>query len=163
VVYIPIITNTYSGWGIVNHRVPQGSDLGPLRFLIYINDLPATINSTSKPIIFAHDTSIIIVHQELIYLENIMNDVLANINKWFRALNFERINFMKFVTKHKTYPDKFLGLQVDSNLNCKKHIEYIIPKLSFAMRTVISLMKIDTLKLVCFANFHSVVSYGLIF
>jgi hypothetical protein len=39
----------------------------------------------SKPILFADDTSIIITHPELVYLENIMNDIFANISKWFRA------------------------------------------------------------------------------
>jgi hypothetical protein len=60
---------------------------------------------------------------------------------------------------------KFHGLQIDNNLNWKKHIEYIIPKLSsacFSMRTVTPLLKVDTLKLVCFACFHSVMSYGVI-
>jgi hypothetical protein len=52
--------NTYSEWGTVNHGVPQGSVLGTLLFLIYINDLPKTINSISKPILFADDTSIIV-------------------------------------------------------------------------------------------------------
>jgi hypothetical protein len=44
----------------------------------------------------------------------------------------------------------FLGLQIDSNFNWKTHIQYIIPKLSsacFAMRTVTSLIKTETLKL----------------
>jgi hypothetical protein len=61
---------------------------------------------------------------------------------------------------------KFLGLQISNNLNWKKHTEYIIPKLSsacFAMRTVTLLLKIDTLKLVNFAHFHSITSYGVIF
>jgi hypothetical protein len=88
---------------------------------------------------------------------------------------------MKFATNNKTsvnfntgYDDKtiqevltpkFLGLQIDNNLNWKKHIEYIIPKLSsacFAMRTVTPLLKIDSLKLVYFAYFHSIMSYGVI-
>jgi hypothetical protein len=50
---------------------------------------------------------------------------------------------------------KFLGLQIDNNLNWKKHIEYVNPKLSsacFAVKTVTLLLKIDTLKLVSFAE-----------
>jgi hypothetical protein len=93
-----------------------------------------------------------------------MNDVFAGLNKWIKAikltLNFDKTNFMKFCTTNKKcvnlrkeYVDKtieevettkFIGLQVDSNLNWKTHIQYIIPKLSsacFAMRTVTSLMK----------------------
>jgi hypothetical protein len=49
--------------------------------------------------LFSDDASIIITHPELVYLENIMNDVFANINKWFRAnklaLNFEKQTFVK--------------------------------------------------------------------
>jgi hypothetical protein len=61
---------------------------------------------------------------------------------------------------------KFLSLQVDNNLNWKTHIQYIIPKLSsacFPMRNITSLMKTETLKLVYFACFQSIMSYGIIF
>jgi hypothetical protein len=100
-----------------------------------------------------------IPHPELVYLQNIMNDVFANLNKWFKANklapNFDKTNYIKSATKNKTCSslnigfdnklieeaeaNKFLGLQIDNNLNWKKHVEYIIPKLSsacFAMRTV---------------------------
>jgi hypothetical protein len=43
------------------------------------------------------------------------------------------------------------------------HIEYIITKLRFTVRTVTPLLKIDTLKLVYFAYFHSIMSYVVIF
>jgi hypothetical protein len=88
---------------------------------------------------------------------------------------------MKFVANNKTYINlnicydnktiegvstKFFGLQIDNNLKWKKHIEYIIPRRSlacFAMGTVTPLLKVDTLKLVYFPYFHSIISYGIIF
>jgi hypothetical protein len=52
----------YSGWNKAIKGVPQGSVLGPLLYLIYINDLPGMINQISSPTLFADDTNIICVH-----------------------------------------------------------------------------------------------------
>jgi hypothetical protein len=49
-----------SNWGKIRHGVPQGSMLGPLLFLLYINHLPNFVKKQSKPILFADDTSIIV-------------------------------------------------------------------------------------------------------
>jgi hypothetical protein len=49
-----------SKWDVIKCGVPQGSILGPLFFLIYINDLPTIINKDNNMVLFAFDTSIII-------------------------------------------------------------------------------------------------------
>jgi hypothetical protein len=56
--------NIHSEWGEILHGVPQGSILGPILFLNYINDLPMLLNMISTPIHFADDTSVIISNPE---------------------------------------------------------------------------------------------------
>jgi hypothetical protein len=54
--------DSLSKWGKILHGVPQGSILGPLLFLLYINDLPQITHENSKMILYADDTSIIITN-----------------------------------------------------------------------------------------------------
>lgn len=58
---LPNATQTiFSGYGTLKYRVPQGSILGQLLFIIHIHHLPQRINSVSEPILFADDTNGII-------------------------------------------------------------------------------------------------------
>ena len=75
--------------------VPQGSILGPLFFLLYIND----INNASKIlplILFADDTNIFLSHKDADCLANILNTELNKLSIWFRAnklsLNLKKKN-----------------------------------------------------------------------
>jgi hypothetical protein len=112
-----------------------------LLFSSYINDLPQVILSPS--IYSAVDTSIIIYHPDSNYFQNFVNDVFADLNKWFKAnkltSHFHKTNLMKFATNKtsinfnigydktiEVLTTKILGLQID-NWNWERHIEYIIP------------------------------------
>jgi hypothetical protein len=72
-----------SAWSKVEHDVPQGSVLGPLLFLIFINDLPKFINEKSVPILFADDTSILVPHPNPLVFYNTINTVFQILNDWF--------------------------------------------------------------------------------
>jgi len=70
--------NNISNWGTIECGVPQGSILGPLLFLLYINDLPKIINSANlkinlKTILFADDTSVIVSNPNVTDLEQNIN------------------------------------------------------------------------------------------
>jgi len=66
-----------SNWGEITHGVPQGSILGPLLFLLYINDLSQITNDNSKIVLFADDTSIIITNPNPTDFENSVNKIFS--------------------------------------------------------------------------------------
>ena len=78
-------SNKVSEWARVRHGVPQGSILGPLLFLLYINYLLKIINKTSAPLIFADDTSILLAHSNPIDFNKNIHTVFITLNKWLRA------------------------------------------------------------------------------
>jgi hypothetical protein len=109
-------SNKVSDWAKVRHGVPQGSILGPLLFLLYINDLHKIINKTSAPIIFADDASILFAHSNLIDLNKNICIIFTTLNKWLRAnqlsLNFNKTNYVHFSTKKNMSVDLKIGLKI---------------------------------------------------
>jgi hypothetical protein len=138
------ISNKVSNWATVKYGVPQGSVVGTLFFLIYVNDLPRIVNNKSVPMLFAHNTSILFAHSHITDFNNNIPIVFEVLNKWFKghlvSLNFNKIHFTQFTTKRSHTMDlkivydnrlspnishtKFLGINIDSTLSWSNHIEY---------------------------------------
>ena len=86
----------------INCGVPQGSILGPLLFLIYINDL-ANVCKFTMPIFFADDSNLFQDGGSLNEIENILNEELNEIVKWLKVneltLNVDKTQCMLFTRK----------------------------------------------------------------
>ena len=144
------INNTYSDYKSLTHGIPQGSILGPLLFIIYINDLP-NIQKIVKFILYADDANIILTGanaQEIICKYNELSKLLAD---WVASngllLNIKKTNYMIFsninlghladyepkilnrpIERKKI--TKFLGVHIDENLHWTYHINTLCTKIS---------------------------------
>ena len=82
--YIQIDENSRTEFCVVKCGVPQGSILGPLLFLLYVNDLK-NASSVLDPIMFAGDTNLFYTYSNTQKLFPTMSKELASINQWFTS------------------------------------------------------------------------------
>jgi hypothetical protein len=73
-----------SSWGTVKYGVPQGSILGPLLFLIYINDLPSVQSTNNKLILYADDTSILVSGTNINEIQVKTKLILNTLSQWLK-------------------------------------------------------------------------------
>ena len=96
---------SFSTWKKIIDGVPQGSVLGPLLFLIYVNDLPKTINDNNIPLLFADDTSIIVKSPTPKDFQTNKFEAFDSVNKWFKvnslSINVMKTHYIQFKTKNK--------------------------------------------------------------
>ena len=164
--------------------VPQGSSLGPLLFLLYINDLRLCLSETSCGH-FADDTFIVFNSKKPKTIETVINTELKKVTKWLR-LNKLSLNAAKteviFFRSNRHFLDyskisikmngfkltpvdyiKYLGMYIDKNLDWNHHIQELIKKLNRA-NGILSKLRYNTTLEICiqvyYAIFYSYLIYG---
>ena len=123
--------------------------MGPLLFLIYINDL-ASVSSKLLPYLYADDCNVFLNGKNIEEVIHTMKSELINLNHWLTvnklSLNVEKTNYMIFTRKkiplllnqvfinnipiNRVHNLKFLGVILDSKINWSNHIQYIKSKIS---------------------------------
>ena len=171
-----------SGLAAINCGVPQGSVLGPLLFLLFINDLNHTIKFC-KVHHFADDTNLLYMSNSIKKLNKLVNADLKHLVHWLNAnkisLNVKKTEMMIFKSKQKKfegdlkiklcgkrlYPSesaKYLGVKTDTNLNWEHHVNDLSIKLNRANALLFKMRKYVSLKIlrsIYFAIFDSYLSY----
>ena len=131
----------------------KGSNLIPLLFLVYINDLPNCLNC-AIPRMFADDTSVSYAAKSMDELQSVINSELVNLRKWLNpnklSLNIAKTEFMIIGSRQrilsamddritieindceveKVDSVKSLGVYIDKHLNWSIHIEKISKKIA---------------------------------
>ena len=157
------INHTNSDLNSISCGVPQGSILGPLLFILYINDI-SNISHLMHTILFADDTTILIKSDTASTAVISMNRELEKLSIWLTAnklsLNISKTHYMVFDRgKEKTDQyslflnnilidrvkyTKFLGVIIDEKLNWTHHISYIKNKISKGFGIILRARKFFT-------------------
>ena len=162
--------------------VPQGSTLGPLFFILYINDMENALRNMNI-IHFADDSTLHVKLPKNCDITSMVNNELLSINSWLQAnrlcLNVDKTKYMIFSIKDKP-PDlgisigrtligrtdvhKFLGVHNDDKLNFASHISKLCSKISRGigmLRRLKSLVPKDVLKQLYYAFIYSHFTYAI--
>ena len=138
----------------INCGVAQGSILGPLLFILYINDFAKVCNRL-KCIHYADDTTLYFAHDNIENITSVFNDEMIAIDRWLIAnrlsINFKKMSYMtisnaSYVLDIPLYlrnvrlkicnHTKLLGIIIDNNLNFHKHVDAVCSKLARSVGTI---------------------------
>lgn len=165
--------------------VPQGTILGPLLFLIYINDIFSALPEGCV-VSYADDTILLVSGETWLKVEQKANEHLKKIYSWLGqnklSLNLDKSVYIMFTNHMDTKPTnfvlkinkrvinpvqstKYLGITIDSTLKWTSHIKNIVKKtryLIFVMAKLKNLLNTESLLSIYHGLFKSVATYGII-
>ena len=169
------VNGVLSKKNLVTCGIPQGSILGPLLFLIYINDLPTSLEHSSSRM-FADDTTLSVSGKSLHDVEVAINHDLSNVDQWLCAnklyLNLVKTEYILIGSRHninnilatpkvfvgdipikRVRETKALGVYIDEFLSWEKHIDKIAKKVSSGIGAMRKLKPcVDHNTLICAHN-----------
>ena len=178
------VNNALSDFNVITHGVPQGSILGPLLFLLYINDI-AQSSSLLSFYLFADDTAIFLSRNNIKDLEETLNQELVKVSHWLIAnklsLNVKKSNTLLFRTRNESNSPKinlnlngvpieekqnakYLGLIVDNKLSYENHVKHVKCKLikgNAILAKVRHFVPTDSLTNTYNAHIQPHINYGL--
>lgn len=180
-----LVNNTSSDYCSITHGVPQGSCLGPLLFLVYINDIAEYLPTESLNL-YADDTAILAVADDIHSLNCKLQSLASDLSKWCLH-NKLNINIGKSKTMHfapsiqrsnsscnslsisinnahieQVHHYKYLGFIIDDQLNCRKLVSNTVSKLNnilFTFRKIRPSLSLKASIAVLKAKFISYIDY----
>lgn len=174
------VINYRSSIQAVTKGVPQGSILGPLLFLIYINDFSKELQPDKKCILFADDTTILMPTSKEMskneVIDSTFNEIKGICNKLNLTINTTKTVCITFTNRNQQHEPlngeimeadntKFLGILVDKNLTWQNHIDHLCKKLSSALYVIRRIRNITDEK-TAFTSYHALFSshlkYGIV-
>ena len=175
------INNHNSEYQNIITGVPQGTLLGPVLFILYINDLLTDMDKETI-ISYGDDTVIISSDNNWIAAQNKLNLYLDKVATWLvrnkLSLNLGKTVYITFGNYRDSVPDslnviidnitikrvnyvkKYLGVFLDYNMKWDVHIRYIVNKtkyLTFVFSIIAKIMQPKTLLLIYYAFFNSII------
>nr|CAI5866876.1 unnamed protein product [Callosobruchus analis] len=174
---------SFSDAAKMSRGVPQGSILGPILFLIYINDLSQSVDVASL-FIYADDVSGIVIDKKVGSISQKSTKLVNDVADWcddnLLQLNVHKTNLIYFNndTSHSIYVNlrgkslvqtncvQFLGVKIDYSLKWSEQITTVISKMSTASYLIGSLrdqVSVEVLKMIYHAYVQSVIDYSIVF
>ena len=169
----------------IEYGVSQGSSLGPLLFLLYVNDLP--LASQFDTILFADDTFLAMSGNNLSKLQQIVNTELRKIDLWMKKnklqLNYSKTHYLLLdkqlnrscstnfnisfnsINIKRIKSIKYLGIYFDKNPNWSCHIQYLslqLARYSGLLYRIQNFLDRNTLCMLYYSLFYSRIQYGIV-